>query len=139
MTDADFTNAFEACLIPAADWKHRSHLKIAYLYLREHSFAEALNRIRAGIQRLNATTNTPDALDRGYHETMTVAWLKLVEFTLNEYGPAATADEFIDAQEHLLNRKALRFFYSRDHILTWKAKTEFVPPDITPLPQSRKT
>jgi hypothetical protein len=138
MTDADFTNAFEACLIPAADWKHRSHLKIAYLYLREHSFAEALNRIRAGIKRLNATTNTPDALDRGYHETMTVAWLRLVEFTLREYGPAATADEFIDAQEHLLNRKALRFFYSRDHILTWKAKTEFVPPDITPLPQSQK-
>ena len=83
-------------------------------------------------------TYTPEALERGYHETVTVAWLRLVHFTLGEYGPAATADEFLDTQEHLLNRKALRFFYTRDHLISWRAKAEFVPPDLTPLPQSAK-
>ena len=98
--DAAFLKAFEACTIPSAEWKHRSHLKVAYLYLCQYPFAQALDRIRANIQRYNAATNTPESLERGYHETMTVAWLQLVDFTLRKYGPAGSADEFLDAQQH---------------------------------------
>ena len=137
--DAEFLKAFEECSLPFAEWKHRSHLKVAYLYLRQYPFSAALERIRTNNQRYNAATNTPESLERGYHETMTVAWLKLVHFTLCEYGPSASADEFLDTQEHLLNRKALRFFYSRDKLVSRRAKSEFVPPDLTPLPQSPKS
>jgi hypothetical protein len=139
MSDAAFLKAFEDCTLAFAEWKHRSHLKVAYLYLRQQPFAQALERMRTNIQRYNAATNTPESLERGYHETMTVAWLRLVHVTLCEYGPAASADEFLDTQEQLLNRKALRFFYSRDQIISWKAKAEFVPPDLTPLPESTKS
>jgi hypothetical protein len=69
---------------------------------------------------------------------MTQAWLRLVHCTLCEYGPAASADEFLEAQEHLLNRKALRFFYSHAQLISWRAKTEFVEPDLAPLPSSIK-
>ena len=69
-------------------------MKLAYLYLRQYPFEQALERTREKIQRYNALTDTPDELERGYHETVTVAWLRLVEFTLREYGPAASADEF---------------------------------------------
>jgi hypothetical protein len=136
MTDADllFLRAFEEGTLPLEEWHHRTHLKVAYLYLRSSSFDEALIRARQNIQRYNAATQTPETLDRGYHETITVAWMRLVAFTLNEYGPAAGADEFLEAQEQLLNRKALRFFYSREHLVSWKAKFEFVEPDLTPLP-----
>ena len=136
--DAAFLKAFEDCTHPFAEWKHRSHLKVAYLYLRQFPFEQALERIRINIKRYNAATNTPESLDRGYHETVTVAWLRLVHFTLCEYGPAASADEFLEVQEHLLNRKALRFFYSRDQLISWRAKSEFVPPDLAPFPQSNK-
>ena len=64
--------------------------------------------------------------------------MRLIQFTLNEYGPAASAEEFLEAQEHLANRKALRFFYSRECIISWKAKEQFVEPDLTPLPRSEK-
>jgi hypothetical protein len=137
--DQSFLDAFENCTLPFAEWHHRAHLKVAFLYLRELSFAEALTKARANIQRYNAATNTPETLERGYHETITVAWLRLVQFTLSEYGAGATADEFLEAQEHLLNRKALRFFYSRDRIVSWQAKAEFVEPDLTPFPVSTKT
>jgi hypothetical protein len=139
VSDAAFLKAFEDCTLPFAEWKHRAHLKVAYLYLCQHPFAQALEQMRANIQRYNAATNTPESLDRGYHETMTVAWLRLVHFTLREYGPAADADEFFDTQEHLLNRKALGFFYSRDQLVSWRAKSEFVPPDLTPLPEGKKS
>ena len=138
-SDAAFLKAFEDGTFPFSEWKHRAHLKVAYLYLCQLPFGEALEKIRASIQRYNAATNTPDSLERGYHETMTVAWLQLVHFTLREYGPAASADEFLDAQEHLLNRKALRFFYSHDRIISSQAKAEFVAPNLTPFPRSSKT
>jgi hypothetical protein len=137
-SDEEFLRAFEDCTWPFEQWKHRAHIKVAYLYLRRWPYAEALRKIRESIQRYNAATSTPESLERGYHETVTVAWLKLVDFTLCEYGPAANADEFLEAQEHLLNRKALRFFYSRDQIVSWRAKAEFVEPDLAPFPQSRK-
>jgi len=100
--------------------------------------APALDKVRTNIQRYNAATNTPELLERGYHETMTQAWMQLVHCTLCEYGPAANADEFLDAQEHLLNRKALRFFYSHEQLISWRAKAEFVEPDLSPLPRSTK-
>jgi hypothetical protein len=137
-TDEMFLRAFEDCTLPFEQWKHRAHIKVAYLYLRQLSYAQAIDKIRTNIQRYNAATNTPELLERGYHETMTQAWMQLVYCTLCEYGPAANADEFLDAQEHLLNRKALRFFYSRDQLISWRAKAEFVEPDLAPLPHSAK-
>jgi hypothetical protein len=136
--DEVFLKAFEDCTLPFDAWHHRAHLKVAYLYLRRLPYAQALDKVRENIKRYNAATNTPEALDRGYHETITQAWLRLVHFTLCEYGPAASADEFLETQEHLLNRKALRFFYTRDQIVSWRAKADFVEPDLVPFPQSKK-
>src|ERR1041385_7084270 len=98
-SDEAFLQSFENCTLPFEQWKHRSHIRIAYLYLRALPFDQALDRMRESIKRYNAATNTPESLERGYHETITVAWMRLVHFTLCEYGPAATADEFLEAQE----------------------------------------
>src|SRR6185436_3226610 len=104
MTDAEFLAAFEDCTLPFAEWRHRAHLKVAYLYLRQLPFEPALEKMRQNIKRYNAATHTPEALERGYHETMTVAWMRLVHFTLCAYGPAASADEFLEREQQLLNR-----------------------------------
>jgi hypothetical protein len=136
--DEEFLRAFEACTLPFEQWRHRAHIKVAYLYLCRLPCGQALEKIRENIKRYNAATHTPESLERGYHETITVAWLRLVHFTLCEYGPAPTADEFLDAQEQLLNRKALRFFYSREQIVSWRAKAQFVEPDLAPFPRSAK-
>jgi hypothetical protein len=132
--DAQFLKAFEECTLPFEEWRHRAHIKVAYLYLTQLPFDAALEKVRTNIKRYNAATNTPESLDRGYHETLTVAWMKLVAFTLAEYGGAESADAFLEVQEQLLNRKALRFFYSRDQIVSWRAKAEFVKPDLAPFP-----
>jgi len=136
--DAVFLKAFENCTLPSDQWKHRAHLKVAYLYLRVFTFEEALNKARRNIQRYNAATDTPENLERGYHETMTVAWMRLVDSALGESGPAASADEFLEREVQLLNSKALRFFYSRARLISWQAKAEFVEPDLAPLPRSAR-
>ena len=136
--DETFLKAFEDCTLPFAEWHHRAHLKVAYLYLKRLPFDEALERVRESIKRYNAATHTPENLERGYHETITQAWLRLVHLALCEYGPAASADEFLDAQPQLLTPRSLRFFYSRERLVSEKAKAEFVEPDLAPLPHSNR-
>lgn len=136
LTDAELLAQFESCTLPEEKWHHPEHIRIAYLYLRQHPFPEALNRMRAGLKALNTAQSVPEALDRGYHETLTAAWLRLVHVILSEYGPAESADVFLEQHPELSQRKSLRLFYSRDRIMSWQAKTEFVEPDLAPLPVS---
>jgi SAM-dependent methyltransferase len=135
MTDNEFLAAFEACRFSLDQWHHREHIRIAYLYLLRHPFDEAVRKVRSGIQALNATHKVPDAIDRGYHETMTQAWMRLVHFTLHEFGAKETADAFLDEHTQLLSKRALRFFYSRERIMSPEAKRGFVEPDLAALPR----
>jgi hypothetical protein len=94
--------------------------------------------IREKIKAYNAAKQLPDSLLSGYHETMTQAWLHLVYFALCEHGAAESADDFYEQHPELWGKKTLRFFYSKIFIAP-EAKAGFVPPDITPFPQSKKS
>jgi hypothetical protein len=135
--DQTFLQEFEAQRWPLDQWHHRDHLKLAYLYLRRYPFDDAAARIRDAIKAHNAAHQIPDSPTSGYHETMTQAWLRLVDLVLREYGPAANADTFLDEHPELSEKKTLRLFYSRQRFMWPEAKTSFVEPDLTPLPRSR--
>jgi len=139
MTDETFLQAFTACTLTHAEWNHRAHIKLGYLYLCRHPLEEAVTRVRVGIQALNAAHQTPEGPDRGYHETITQAWLRIIHCTLCEYGPAETADAFLDQQPQLAQKQTLRLFYSRERLMSLLAKREFVEPDLAPLPQSGRS
>ena len=65
------------------------------------------------------------------------AWMRLVHFTLCEYGSAKTADDFWREHPQLHAKKVLRLFYSRELMMSDRAKREFVEPDLAPLPKPR--
>jgi hypothetical protein len=136
--DQTFLSRFEAATFPLEQWHHREHIKTAYLYLRAYSFEVAVELMRTGIRALNAAHGVPDELTRGYHETMTQAWMRLVQVTLCEYGPAASADEFFAMNPQLAEKKVLRLFYSWERMMSAEAKAKFVEPDLAPLPRSSK-
>ena len=130
MDDESLLQQFENGSFPAEKWRHREHVKVAYLFLRHHPLPAAIERMRTSLQAFNAAQNIPYTLDRGYHETITLVWMRLVHFTLSEYGPADSADQFYDQHPQLWQAKVLRFFYSRDRLMTWEAKRQFVEPDL---------
>jgi hypothetical protein len=135
MDDQAFLNAFEASRISRADWTHRAHVKVAYLYLRQFPLELAIEKVRVGIKALNAANGVLDTPTGGYHETMTLGWVHIVHAMLSEYGPAASADEFIDSQPQLTQKKILRLFYSKERFMSAEAKLNFVEPDLAPLPK----
>jgi hypothetical protein len=95
---------------------------------------KAITKVRTGLQTLAAAWDAPvDDLERGYHETITQAWVRLVHLTLNDGGVAASADAFCDQHPTLMQKTHLHLFYSPERLKTWEAKREFVEPDLAPL------
>ena len=130
--DDDFLAAFEACTLE--ELRHRDHIKVAYLYLRRFPLEEAMDKVRTGLQALAVAWKAPvDELEKGYHETVTQAWVHIVHLALKECGPAESADAFCDRHPELMQKTHLRSYYSRERIVTWEAKREFVEPDLNPF------
>jgi hypothetical protein len=138
MDDTEFLRAFEDLSLPFAQWTHPAHVKMAFLYLRAHPFDEALARMRKGIKAYNAANKVPEGPTSGYNETTTHAFLHLIAATMAAYGEAMatpTADAFCDTHPQLMTRHVLRFFYSPQRRMHPLAKTQFVEPDLAPLPR----
>lgn len=133
LDDAALLTAFEQCTIPPAQWNHRAHIRVAFLYAREHDFEAALIRMRAGLRGLNAAHRTPETGTRGYHETITVAFLSLIyaRCRAERYPSSQT---FCDLNPELMSKDALLHYYSRERLFSSAAKARFLEPDLAPLP-----
>ncbi|MCA9146070.1 MAG: hypothetical protein KDB05_24930 [Planctomycetales bacterium] len=134
VTDKEFLSAFENRTLPFEEWTHRAHVRVAFLYASQLDLHSSIGRMRSSIEAYNKATDAPEAIDRGYHETITRAFMILIFAANLQTGPHGSSDEFCDAHPELLTKLALRKFYSRERIMTMQAKTEFVEPDLCPLP-----
>ncbi|HVT28810.1 MAG TPA: GNAT family N-acetyltransferase [Lacipirellulaceae bacterium] len=79
----------------------------------------------------------PDSPTQGYNETTTRAFMHLILATMNAYDgshPTPDGDRFCDTHPQLMSRHVLRLFYSPQQRMNRQAKTEFVHPDLAPLP-----
>ena len=129
MNDEEFLAAFEGCALE--EFHHRDHVKVAYLYLRRYPLEEAIVKVRAGLQALAVAWGAPtDELEKGYHETVTQAWVRLVEVRLRDGGEAENAEAFCEREAQLMEKNCLELFYSRERLFTWTAKREYVEPDL---------
>lgn len=134
MTDDQLLNAFEATTLPESAWTHEAHVRIAYLYSSTLDFATALSEVRRRIKAFNAATNTPEAIDRGYHETITTAFMRLVANAIAQAEPYNNSLDFCASHPELMHKRVLLDYYTRDRIMSWKAKRSFIEPDLKPLP-----
>jgi len=139
MDDAELQRRLEDRSLPFEQWTHRAHVRIAFCYLKQHPFAQALDRVRLAIKAYNAHNNVPEGPTSGYNETTTAAFLRLVDATMRAYGdvmPAPDSQAFCDTHPQLLNKHILRLFYSPQQRMHPNAKTSFVEPDLTAFPRS---
>ena len=68
MDDEELFKQFENLSLPFAQWTHRAHVKVAYLYLSAHPFDQALVLMRKGIKAYNAANKVPESSTSGYNE-----------------------------------------------------------------------
>ena len=141
LNDDEFLRQFEARSLPFSEWTHRAHIKVAYLYLRDHAYGVALEKLRRGIKAYNAANKVVESDTSGYNETTTCAMAQIIAATMAAYCPimpTANADAFCDTHPQLLTKHILRLFYSPERRMQLNAKAEFVPPDLAPLPEIKQ-
>jgi len=135
LEDGPLLSQFEACSLPMEQWTHEAHVRVAFLYTSTSSeFTEALDRMRSGIQAHNEANDIPSAIDQGYHETLTRAFMAMVFAANTQTGPHEHSGAFCRAHPELMNKRAVLKHYSRERIMTMNAKLGFVEPDLVPLP-----
>ena len=129
MDDTELLNAFENQSISNDDWSHEYHIRIAAIYLMLNDFETALIKVKAGIKKLNAVNEVPDSQFRGFHETLTIGWLKLVSSRLYK-SKTDSSLELIEKNKDLLSPRLLNEYYSTDKLMSLEAKANFIEPDL---------
>jgi hypothetical protein len=131
---ARLVSEFEACTLPGERWTHEAHLTVALWYLARHEEATATDLIRAGIKRYNAARGVRQTIDGGYHETITLFYVRIVSRYLARAPRPAPLTALLDGLLAACGDRRLPFeYYSRERLLSWSARTSWLEPDLKPL------
>ena len=74
-----FIAAFEGCTLPKERWTHGAHLLTGACYVHALGQAGAIEKMRECVKRYNVSVGGKNTETSGYHETITVAWIKLLD------------------------------------------------------------
>jgi len=124
MNDEDFLEALEHCTLAPDEFNHAGHVRAGYLYLKRHPFPEAAARTCAAIKAYAGSLGKPGK----YHETLTIAFLALINARLREHGDGGGWEGFWRASAGGLTRAALNAYYPTPLLDSPAARTSFILP-----------
>jgi hypothetical protein len=90
MSDQDLLEQFEEVTLPLECFRHTEHVRVAFLYLTEYPVLEALRAFSAALQRFAAAHGK----SKLYHETITWAYIFLIQERMARAGRKQTWEEF---------------------------------------------
>jgi hypothetical protein len=126
VTDDELLDAFASNTLPA--FPHEEHLHVVFVKSGRAGEAETLTFMRDGIIAMATAKGAP----QNYHETRTVAWMKLVTAAREDF--EGTFDEFLAANPQLVRRDLLSDYYSDVLLNSEEARAGWVEPDLRELP-----
>ena len=125
---------FEDCTLPREEWTHAAHLTVALWHLLQLDWPEAVARVRRGIKRYNAARGILTTPTGGYHETLTLFWLRTVRAFLEAERNEARALVHLANELIASADKSLPLaHYTREHLFSPEARADWVEPDLKSL------
>jgi hypothetical protein len=111
LDDATLVARFEDATLPPDAFGHREHVRVAWILLREGPFEAAALRFCRALRRFAAALGKAER----YHETITWAYLALVNERLHAAESPADFDAFARVNRDLFDRAggALAQLYDR--------------------------
>lgn len=127
MEDKELIERFENCTLAGADFHHRDHVRVVWLYLHGNSVLETLGRFAAGLQRF-ARANGKANL---YHETITWAFVFLIHERMERNRDEQGWPGFVEENPDLFDWKnnILNSYYEDETLSSERARRMFVLPD----------
>ena len=115
---------FEQQLISPEAFHHEDHLQVAHAMLARYDFIEACSRYAATIRTM---AKRAGAVEK-YNATITLAFMSLVAERRSQ-APDKAFNEFLAANQDLLDRNVLSGWYSAERLTSAAARSQFVLPD----------
>jgi hypothetical protein len=127
--------AFRSYTLSKESWTHLAHLRVGAWHVHHYGLEAAVKMLRASIRRLNEIHGTLNSASSGYHETITVAYALLIERFLSAFESDVPLESRVEllTESPLAERSVLFRFWSRDVLMSPRARAEWVPPDLAPL------
>jgi len=114
----------------AKPWTHAAHLAMAFWYLSRLDETAATERIRSGILHYNECQGTANTDTSGYHETLTIFWIRIVAKFLKDADASWSELEVANRLlETYAGRSGLwREYYSFDLLRSAESRRTWVEP-----------
>ena len=126
---------FQSCKLPRDAWTHQAHLRVGAWHVHRLGAENTLVTLRAGIRRLNDSHGTVNSPSSGYHETITAAYVRLLDLFLATFETGVPFDERLAAlvASPLGHRSILLRYWSRERLMSPEARAAWLAPDLGPL------
>ncbi len=132
--DNTFKQQVECCEYPTAEFDHRAHLRLAYIYLTElDDTNSAVNKMSQTLLKLLRHAGIEPTAK--FHKTLTKAWILAVYHFLNQTDKSHSADDFIAQHPLMLDTKIMLTHYSAETLFSETARAKFVEPNLEPIPR----
>jgi hypothetical protein len=131
MTDDELVHAFESCELPGESFRHKQHLRLAWVYLRRMPHEAAADAMERGVRRYAAHHGAAQK----YHHTMTLVWMKLVAAAMAAH-PSQDFEGLLRVHPALLDKLTPGRFYSSERLESSAARAGWLEPDSRPLPRA---
>ena len=128
--DDEFLRAFFSQALPNSEFRHRDHVRLAWLAVRRHGANAAEEVVTAGIRKF-AEHHAHGPL---YHDTMTRFWVRLVAHAVSDRPEIEDFDKFLAAYPLLLDKNTPLRHWSREAMFGPQARAAWQEPDLVALP-----
>ena len=130
MTNQELIAKFEDGSIPAADFHHADHVRLAFAYLCEYPVLQALEKFCTSLRQFAKAQNK----EHLYHATITWAYVFLIHERMSRSGQTRTWEQFSSANPDLFIWKPglMNRYYTEETLKSDLAKSVFVFPDMRP-------
>ncbi len=130
MIDDEFVRAFHSGALPNAAFRHRDHVRLAWLLTRRLGPQAGSDAVASSIRRFATLHGRPEK----YHETMTRFWAWIVGHHVAMQPEIGEFEAFVAAFPQLLD-KTLPYQHWRAETLDGaEARARWVEPDLAALP-----
>jgi hypothetical protein len=127
LTNEEFIDQFESGSLPTEYFNHRQHVRAAWIYLQKNETLEALKLFSTSLKNYARTHGAKNL----YHETITWAFVFLINERLEHTGREKAWEDFASENEDVLNWQdnVLKKYYRPETLQSDLARRVFVFPD----------
>jgi hypothetical protein len=125
---------FEGKTLPKSDWTHHAHLTVGLYYSYYNPMHESLCIMKSKIITYNEAVGTINTPSSGYHETLTLFWLKIIDNFLQDRSQLPLhelCNIFLSSPQ--ANKELPLRHYSKERLFSVQARATWIEPDVRPI------